>query len=98
VEHRPEHFLRHDLARRTVGSQPPCGEDRNPIEVEGRKVQIVEHGYDPHRSATVELDKKTQQIMLVMQVEVDGGLVEQKIVRLLSQADCQHDSLLFSAA
>src|SRR5206468_3952241 len=46
----------------------------------------------------VEATEQLEQLELVMKIEMDGGLIQQQVVRFLSQSHRDHHPLLLAAA
>jgi len=73
-------------------------QEHEPVAILGRQIQIVEHGNHGQAIGTIQPRDQVENRQLVRQIEMVGRLVEQKNLRLLSQAHGDQRPLPLAAA
>ena len=82
----------------SVGHEPATAQGDHAPRVSARQIDIVGDGDDRHTRLSVEPGEDSVKVQLVLHVQIDRGLVEQKYSRSLGQGAGQNHPLTLSAA
>jgi hypothetical protein len=75
-----------DVGRSAGGGEPPPIQQEHPLGPRRRALKVVDHREDRHAAGGSDLVQDAEELELMTDVQVSGGLVEEEQPRLLSEA------------